>query len=73
MLQEGLLKVFNLQSMEQEYSIRTFQVHSLRQTGILNQRYDSDLLAVTAFIPDFDIGHKLYAYVYNEINEEDVL
>lgn len=26
-----------------------------------------------AFIPDFEISHNLYAYVYNEINEEDVM
>jgi hypothetical protein len=30
-------------------------------------------LAAASFSPDFDISHNLYAYVYNEINEEDVM
>lgn len=37
------------------------------------KRYDAELLAAAAFLPDFDLSHNLYAYVYNEINEEDVL
>jgi hypothetical protein len=24
-------------------------------------------------MPDFDMSHNLYAYVYNEINEEDMM
>jgi len=36
-------------------------------------RYDSELLAAASFSPDFDISHNLYAYVYNEINEEDIM
>ncbi len=39
----------------------------------MRSRFDSDLLAAAAFIPDFEISHNLYAYVYNEINEEDVM
>lgn len=57
--------------MEQEISIKTFQMHPLK--GGLRSRYDSELIAAAAFIPDFEISHNLYAYVYNEINEEDVL
>jgi hypothetical protein len=26
-----------------------------------------------AFVPDFELSRNLYAYVYNEINEDDVL
>jgi hypothetical protein len=37
------------------------------------KRYDAELLAAAAFLPDFDLSHNLYAYVYNEINEEDVV
>ena len=36
-------------------------------------RYDAELLAAASFTPDFDISYNLYAYVYNEINEEDVM
>ena len=36
-------------------------------------RYDAELLAAASFSPDFDISHNVYAYVYNEINEEDVM
>lgn len=36
-------------------------------------RYVDELLAAAAFIPDFDVSHNLFAYVYNEINEEDVV
>lgn len=34
--------------------------------------YDSQLLAA-AFLLDFDMSHNLYAYVYNEINESDLI
>ena len=39
----------------------------------VHHRYDAELLAAAAFQPDFDMSHNLYAYVYNEINEEDVM
>jgi len=35
--------------------------------------HDAELLAAASFNPDFDVSHNLYAYVYNEINEEDVM
>ena len=41
--------------------------------GGSHNRYDAELLAAAAFMPDFDMSHNLFAYVYNEINEEDVL
>lgn len=55
-------------------SIRTFQMQpSLKNALKGSLRYDAELLAAASFSPDFDISHNLYAYVYNEINEEDVM
>ena len=73
LLQEGLLKIFNMHSMEQDISIKTFQMHQMKGSTLSHQRYDAELLAAAAFIPDFDISHNIFAYVYNEINEEDVV
>lgn len=52
-------------------SIKTFQM--CQQVKSSKGRYDAELLAAAAFQPDIDISHNLYAYVYNEINEEDVM
>lgn len=57
--------------MDQIATIRTFQMHPSKSGP--KSHYDQDLLAAAAFVPDFDLSHNLYAYVYNEINEEDVV
>ena len=62
--------------MEQEISIRTFQIQPMKGGtglgGLLHQTYDLQLLAATCLL-DFDMSHNLYAYVYNEINEESYI
>lgn len=63
-----------MKTMELEISIKTFQIHPMKNSpGMLTNRFDSELLAAASFSPDFEISHNLYAYVYNEINEEDTL
>jgi len=47
-------------------------MHPMKGLGS-NIRFDAELLAAASFMPDFDMSHNLYAYVYNEINEEDVV
>jgi hypothetical protein len=41
--------------------------------SLKSSSHDAELLAAASFNPDFDVSHNLYAYVYNEINEEDVM
>lgn len=73
------MKIFNLKTLELEISIKTFQIHPMKNTSISGSgnlkgnRFDSEILAAASFSPDFEISHNLYAYVYNEINEEDTL
>ena len=35
--------------------------------------FDNQAFLTAAFLQDFDMSHNLYAYVYNEINEADLI
>jgi hypothetical protein len=47
LLQEGILKIFNMKTLEQEMSIKTFQM--CQQVKSSKGRYDAELLAAAAF------------------------
>ncbi|CDW73531.1 UNKNOWN [Stylonychia lemnae] len=69
LLQEGLLKIFNLKTLEQEISLKTFNLNP--QSNLNSQAlYESQLLTAS-LSQDFEVSHNLFAYIYNEINETD--
>ena len=64
--------------MEQELSIKCFHLQNNLQGSIryggkhLKHQLDTQILAA-AFPLDFDMSQNLYAYIYNEVNEADLI
>ena len=59
------MKIISLISFEQESSLRTFKI------GVDQQ--DLNPFMIQTIPLDFDVSNSQYCYIYNEINEEDVI